>query len=109
MFQFFVVVLKHWQSNFAKNDASGEVLFVSHTHDLQGFIYNRIGSSFPFLQIADWPFLSCDAESVRISEPGREERGRKKKEVREEHPFYLPLVYLVHGWLKPLQPDTVGH
>lgn len=35
--------------------------------------------------------------------------GKEKKEVREVHPFYLSLVYLVHGWLKPLQPDTVGH
>lgn len=98
MFQFFVVVLKHWQSNFAKNDASGEVLFVSHTHDLQGFIYNRIGSSFPFLQIADWPFLSCDAESVRISEPGREERGRKKKRG-ERRTSFLSSPGILSAWL----------
>lgn len=27
----------------------------------------------------DWPFLSCDTESVHVSEPGREERGGKKR------------------------------
>lgn len=75
-----------------------QILFVSHTHDLQGFIYNRIRSSFPFLDVADWPFLSCDIESIRVSEPGREEEG-VEKEVREGHPFYLPLVYLFSAWL----------
>lgn len=104
MFNFFVVVLKHWQLDFAKNDTGGEVLFVSHTHDLQGFIYNRLWSSFPFLHLADWPFLSCDTESVHVSGP-----GRGKKEMREVHPFYLPLLYLLHGWLKPLWPGRAGY
>jgi len=38
-------------------------------------------------------FLSCDAGNVCISEPVREERGRKKR--GEVHPIYFPLVYFV--------------
>lgn len=35
-------------------------------------------------------------------------KGKEKDEVREVHPFYLPLVYLVRGWLKSPQPDIAG-
>lgn len=34
-------------------------------------------------------------------------KGEGKKEIKV-HSFYLPLVCLVHGWLKPLQPGTAG-
>lgn len=75
----FCCVLKHWRLDFVKDDTSGEVLFESHPHDLQGFIYSRKWSRFSFFAYHRLAFLSCDARSVHFSEPGREEQGEQKK------------------------------
>lgn len=93
----FVVVLKHWQSDFAKMTQVERFYLYPTYRDLQGFTYNRLWSSFPFLHLADWPFLSCDTESVHVSGPGREKRGGEKRDERSASFLFSPGVFT--AWL----------
>lgn len=87
----FCCVLKHWRLDFVKDDTSGEVLFESHPHDLQGFIHSRKWSRFSFLHITGWPSYLVMQGVYVFQSLGGKSRGSRKREV---HPFYLPQYIL---------------
>lgn len=54
--------------------------------------------------------LSCDAGSVCISVPGREERGREREgEKKRDVTFLSSPGMFCADWLKSVQPDRAGH